>query len=105
MLENLDFNELRSRGYKPNLNLFYYQTKSGHEVDFLIRSGHINQELIQVCYSLSSLKTKEREFRALVEASDELALSNLTVVTKDEEGEEKIRGKVIKIVPAIKWLT
>lgn len=105
MLENLAFNELRSRGYKPNLNLFYYQTKSGHEVDFLIRSAHINQELIQVCYSLSSLKTKEREFRALVEASDELALSNLTVVTKDEEGEEKIRGKVIKIVPAIKWLT
>lgn len=105
MLENLVFNELRSRGCKPNLNLFYYQTKSGHEVDFLLRSGHINQELLQVCYSMSSLRTKEREFRALVEASDELALSNLTVVTKDEEGEEKIKGKTINIVPAIKWLT
>lgn len=46
LLENAVFSELRVRGYKANLNLFYYQSRSGYEVDFLLRSGHINQELI-----------------------------------------------------------
>ena len=40
LLENAVFNELRIRGFKPNFSLFYYMTKSGYEVDFLLRKGH-----------------------------------------------------------------
>lgn len=103
LLENAVFNELRVRGYKTNFNLFYYQSRSGHEVDFLLRSGHINQELIQVCYSMSSLKTNERELRALVEAGEELNVDKLTIVTKNEERQEVAKGKKISVVPAYKW--
>jgi predicted AAA+ superfamily ATPase len=36
LLENLVFVELVRLGFKPNLDLFYYQTRSGAEVDFLL---------------------------------------------------------------------
>jgi predicted AAA+ superfamily ATPase len=35
LLENLVFIELLRRGYKPNIDLFYYVSSQGHEVDFV----------------------------------------------------------------------
>lgn len=103
LLENAVFNELRNRNYKPNLSIFYYTTRSGFEVDFLLRDGYKNAELIQVCYSLSSLKTRERELRALKEAGEELGVTDLTVVNMTEECIENYEGATINVVPAHKW--
>ncbi len=104
LLENLVFVELVRRGFKPNLDLFYYQTRSGTEVDFLLREGSKNRELIQVTQSLSALKTRERELRSLHQAAEELKVSKLTVITMDTEETIKEDGVKIHVVPCHKWL-
>ena len=105
LLENLVFVELVRRGFKPNRDLFYYQTRSGAEVDFLLRRGSENLELLQVTQNLSALKTREREIRALRLGAEELKPRRLTVVTLDST--ERIRGADpdINVVPCRNWLT
>lgn len=105
LLENLVFVELVRRGFKPNLDLFYYQTRSGTEVDFLLRDGSKNVELIQVTQNLSALKTRERELRALHQASEELKVSKLTIIAMDAEEMLSEQGQKIRVVPCRKWLT
>jgi predicted AAA+ superfamily ATPase len=60
--------------------------------------------LIQVCHSFEGLGTKDRELRALVEASEELRCDDRLVVTDNLEGEEKYLGKKIRFLPLWKWL-
>ncbi|MFN0118497.1 MAG: DUF4143 domain-containing protein [Elusimicrobiota bacterium] len=105
LLENMVFVELVRRGFKPNFDLFYYQTRTGNEVDFFLRQGSKNLELIQVTQNLSALKTRERELRALHQASMELNVSNLTIITMDTEESIKEKGVKIRVVPCIKWLS
>jgi predicted AAA+ superfamily ATPase len=105
LLENLVFIELVRRGFKPNVDLFYYQTRSGTEVDFLLRRGSENLELLQVTQNLSSLKSREREIRALRQGAEELKTRKLTVVTLDTEETIREAGAEISVVPCRKWLT
>jgi hypothetical protein len=104
-LENLVFVELVRRGFKPNLDLFYYQTRAGAEVDFLLRRGSENLELIQVTQNLSSLKTREREIRALRQGAEDLELRRLTVITLDTEERIREAGTEINVTPCRTWLT
>jgi len=104
-LENLVCVELIRRGFQPNNELFYYQTRSGHEVDFLIRKESRNRELIQVTQNLTALKTRERETRALLEASQELGSCPLTIITTDTTDTIREGKKSIRVIPAWQWLT
>lgn len=104
LLENLAFVELVRRGFKPNIDLFYYQTRSGTEVDFLLRRGSSNIELIQVTQNLASLKAREREIRSLHQGAEELKLRKLTVVTLETEERIREAGHEINVVPCRKWL-
>ncbi len=104
LLENLVFVELARGGFQPNMELFYYQTRSGYEVDFLLRQGARNLELIQVSQHLSALKIREREIRALCQAADELAVSKLTIITLDTEETIREAGHEIDVVPCSAWL-
>lgn len=103
LLENLVFIELVRRGFVPNRDLFYYQTKSNTEVDFLLSKGAKNLELIQVATHLSSLKTRERETRALFQAADELGVKNLTIVTLNAEQTIQHQNRKIRVIPCRKW--
>jgi len=103
LLENLVFIELVRRGFKPNLDLFYYQTRSGTEVDFLVREGSKNIQLIQVAQNLSAFKTRERELRSLHQASEELKVAKLTIITMETEETIKEDGRIIRVVPCQKW--
>jgi predicted AAA+ superfamily ATPase len=105
LLENLVFVELVRRGYKPNLDLFYYQTGVGTEVDFLLRKGAHNLELIQVTQILSGLKTREREVRALVHAAQELKVTKTIIITLETEELIHDQGTEIDVVPIRKWLS
>ncbi|MBI4410990.1 MAG: ATP-binding protein [Deltaproteobacteria bacterium] len=105
LLENLVFVELVRRGFQPNIDLFYYQTRSGTEVDFLIRKGSKNLELLQVTQNLSSLKTREREIRALLQGAKELNIRKLTVITLDTEEAIRESGTQIRVIPCPTWLT
>lgn len=83
LMENTVFVELVRRGFRPGLELFYYQTRNGKEVDFILKNGHKVDQLIQVCYSLEEVDTKKREESALKEASEELACQNKLIITAD----------------------
>jgi predicted AAA+ superfamily ATPase len=104
LIENIVFCELLRRNYKPNIDLFYYKTKNGKEVDFVLKQTTKINKLIQVCYNISDINTKEREIKSLLTASEELNCNNLEIISWDYEAEEKHKGETIKFVPLWKWL-
>lgn len=91
LLENQVFVELLRRGYIPGQTLFYYRTRNDKEIDFVTRKGAKVEQLIQVCYDMTSEKTRKRELDALAEAAEELHCDNLLVITNSQE--EKIEWK------------
>lgn len=87
LLENQVFVELLRRGYIPGKTLFYYRTRNDKEIDFVTRKGAKVEQLIQVCYDMTSEKTRKRELDALVEAANELHCNKLLVITNSEQNE------------------
>lgn len=105
LYENVVALELfRKKSFDLSIEVYYWKNIKHEEVDFVIKQGLKVRQLIQVCYDISDLETKERELKALVKASKELKCSNLLIITEDKEGEEKIKGKKIKYIPLWKWL-
>lgn len=95
LLENQVFVELMRRGYTPGQTLFYYRTRNDKEIDFVTRKGTKVEQLIQVCYDMTSEKTRKRELDALVEAAEELHCDNLLIITNTQQ--EQTVWKGIKI--------
>lgn len=105
LMENLVAIELKRRESKNNLlKTFYWKNYQQKEVDFVIKEGLKVKKLIQVCYSIEDINTKERELKSLIEASDQLKCKDLLVITWDYEGEERFGKKKIKFLPLWKWL-
>lgn len=99
LLENQVFVELLRRGYIPGQTLFYYRTRNDKEIDFVTRKGTKVEQLIQVCYDMTSEKTRKRELDALVEAAEELNCDNLLVITNNQEEEIEWKDKGIEVKP------
>ncbi len=104
LMENMVFTELVKRGIKPNDEFFYYKTRNGREVDFVVKKGTEVIELIQVCETLKNQSVEDREIKALVEADGELKAKRMTVLTWDEKREIKRDGMAIRVVPLWEWL-
>ena len=102
--QNIVFLELLRR----NKEIYYWKSKKGKEVDFIVKEGLHITEAIQVCFSLEDKKTRQRELQALAEVKDELRAERLTVITDDEESTVPIEGKrgqgEINIISMWKWL-
>jgi len=98
--ENLVFLELKRR----NKETYYWKSKKGKEVDFLIKKGLNIEEAIQVSYNLNDKKTLDREIESLLIAKDEFKIEHLSIITEDEEMKKEIEGVKIKIIPLWKWL-
>lgn len=79
MLENQIYLDLR----RKNKKIFYYQTKSGYEIDFLTQSLEGKKELLQVVWDMNDPKTRAREERALEEAERELGVSG-KIIDRDQ---------------------
>ena len=101
LLENQVFVELLRRGYIPGQTLFYYRTRNDKEIDFVTRKGAKVEQLIQVCYDMTSEKTRKRELDALVEAAEELHCDNLLVITNNQQ-EVMNRGGISLSIVSIK---
>lgn len=99
-LENLVFLELR-RNFRE---IYYYKTDNNLEVDFLVRSGKKDLQLIQVADNLDSEKTRYREVHALEKAMDELKVKTALILTDDTEEDIKLKGKAISVRPVYQWL-
>lgn len=98
LLENQVFVELLRHGYIPGQTLFYYRTRNDKEIDFVTRKGTKVEQLIQVCYDMTSEKTRKRELDALVEAAEELHCDNFLVITNDQQEKINWKNHRIKVV-------
>lgn len=105
LTENIVLLELkRQQAVNPNIEVFYWKDTSQHEVDFVVKNGLKVESLIQVCWDINSLETKNREIRALVKAMNEFKLDECMIITEDYEAEERIKDKKISFVPLWRWL-
>jgi len=100
LLENLAFAALR-RLYPE---VYYYKTKTGREVDFIVQTRNRARMLVQVCESLAKPQTRKREVTALSEAMTELKLKSGTIVTRSEDERIDAGGGTIQVVPMWRFL-
>ncbi|OQB40480.1 MAG: hypothetical protein BWY09_00770 [Candidatus Hydrogenedentes bacterium ADurb.Bin179] len=100
LLENLVFVALR----RVHPEIFYYKTKSGKEVDFIVPVRGRPSLLVQVCESLAAPQTKKRELAALNEAMAELGLKEARIVTRNEDETVETDEGTIRILPAWRFL-
>lgn len=74
-------------------------------MDFCARAATGPLSLVQVCASLASADTRERELRACDAAMAELGLDEVVLVTlREEEEEVSLEAGTVRIVPAWRWL-
>jgi uncharacterized protein len=104
LYENIVATELMRRAGNHQWGIHYWKDSQGKEVDFVVVRDLAASQLIQVCYDLEDLDTKKREIRSLLKAERELNCSNLLIITKDQEGIEKIKESMITFIPLWKWL-
>jgi predicted AAA+ superfamily ATPase len=108
LYENLVAISLRKREMEGELETYFWKGPREAEVDFVVKRGLRVDQLIQVSSNIDDPRTKEREVRALLKASQELKCENLVVLTESAEREEHtswfgIKGNV-QFVPLWKWL-
>lgn len=100
LLENLVFMALR----RNSPFVYYYKTKGGREVAFIVQTQDRTRMLVQVCESIANEQTRKREVLALSEAMSELGLNSSIIVTRNEEKQIKIEDKTINVVPIWRFL-
>lgn len=100
LLENVVFCQLR----RLSEAIHYYRTADGREVDFIWRRGIGPWCLIQVCETLESPETREREVSSLRLAMRERKLKSGTIVTRNESDELCVDEGLIRVVPVWEFL-
>ena len=104
LLENQVFIELIRKGYDTENTLFYYRSRNDKEVDFVTRKGIKVEKLIQVCYDLTSEKTRRREIDALIEVAGELKCQTLQIISYQQREVIEEKGFTIQVIPFMEWL-
>jgi len=108
LYENAVALELKKQEVDGKLRFYYWKNQQQEEVDFVIEEGTKVKQLIQVCFNINNLETKNREIRALIKAGKELKCNDLLVLTESNEVEEKVEWfgdkATIKFMPLWKWL-
>jgi uncharacterized protein len=100
LLENLVFTALR----RLHSEIYYYKTRTGREVDFILPMRGRPQRLVQVCESQAEPQTRKREIAALSESMSELGLKTGTIVTRKEDDRIEAGGGTIDVIPAWRFL-
>jgi uncharacterized protein len=101
LLENIVFIHLRR--VSPWRGIYYYLTDKEKEVDFVVTDKNKVITLIQVCYSLDSKASKEREVKALSQAMEELKVKQGLILTYSEEETIKLGKKKVIVKPVWEW--
>jgi predicted AAA+ superfamily ATPase len=108
LYENLVACKLKKEEVDGKLRFYYWKNQQQEEVDFVLQEGLKVKQLIQVCFDITKLETKNREIRALIKAGKELKCNNLLIITEDTEKEEKVEWfgdkANIRFIPLWKWL-
>jgi predicted AAA+ superfamily ATPase len=101
LLENCIFMELCRR----DARVTYFTTQSGYEVDFVAEYPDKSMDIIQVSADVSNRVTRNRECRALEEASFSLPNARFILINLREEAELDVGNVRVNMIPAWKWLT
>lgn len=108
LYENIVAIELQKRALAGALEYYYWQNPQQEEVDLVVKEGRNVEQLIQVCLNIDDPKTKSREVRALMKASEELNCKELLILTDSTDGQETTswfgRKATIRYLPVWKWL-
>jgi len=96
LLENLVFIELKRR-----FRDIYYH-KDRYECDFIVLEINRITGAIQVTASLK--RNKSREYEGLLEALTKYNLDEGLILTDDEDFEDIVEGRKIRVMPVWKWL-
>ena len=108
LYENIVAVELKRKELNNDIKIYYWKNQQQEEVDFVIKEGLKVKQLIQVCFDINNLETKNREIRALIKAGKELKCNNLLIITEDMEKKEKAEWfgdkAAINFIPLWKWL-
>ena len=99
LLENFVYMELRRQG----LDIEYYRTENGLEVDFITTDLRAAQMLYQVSLDLRDNSTRERELRALTTAMQETGINYGTIISLGTEDRIETDAGVIDVIPAWLW--
>ncbi|MCF8338550.1 MAG: ATP-binding protein [Bacteroidales bacterium] len=102
LLENIVMIHLLRNKQKYDYEIFYY--KHNVEVDFVIYRAQRINELIQVAFSLEDEKTRTREIRALITATNYLKAKKLTIITMEQKDELQVNGHIIHVIPVAEWM-
>lgn len=97
LLENAVFLKMKREGS----GIWYFRGK--RECDFICRTAGGQMQAIQVTCQVSSVNEK-RETEGLLEAMDRLDLPEGTIITCDQEDLLRKEDKIIRLVPAWKWM-
>ena len=100
ILETCVFLALKQQGKE----MYYYKTKSGKEVDFLIKEDNNKVQLLQVAWDIEDEKTRLREIGRLVEAMEEQKVGQGLLLTYDMSEKISVDDKQIQIQPVNQWL-
>lgn len=103
-LETIICIELLRRNRPIGRDIYYYKSNNGYEADFVVCRGNSVEEIYQVSYDISNVKTRKREIRGLLAASKETKCNQLFLITDFHREETEIDGKIIHIIPAHEWL-
>jgi uncharacterized protein len=96
LLENLVFVALR----RVWPNIFYFKSKAGREVDFVVNKHDRTRMLVQVCESMADPRTRKRELAAVSEAMNEMNLKTAQIITRGEDEQVTTESGTIDVVPA-----
>jgi predicted AAA+ superfamily ATPase len=97
LLENLVFLTLR----RQEKDIYYYVTPNGYEVDFYLPG---KRQLIQVAQNLDQPATREREERALKDASAGLKIKSALILCDQADENFEINGLPVRIRSVTEWL-
>jgi len=97
LLENTVYLHLRRSGYET----WYF--KGRKECDFICRKGKNLYCAFQVSWQVGQ-QNEKREVEGLLEAMNELNLTEGTIITFNQEDSLVKEGKTIRLIPGWKWM-
>lgn len=102
-LETVVYLELLRRKAGSTNDIYYYKSV-GTEADFVLCEGNKTLGVYQVCYDISSEKTKNREIRGCIAAAKASNCKNIFLITNQDSDTVEKDGYTIQIIPVWEWL-
>jgi predicted AAA+ superfamily ATPase len=99
VLEAIVFQQLLRKG----LDIYYWKSSKGNEVDFLVSHSDNKKEAIQVTYSLTH-ENLARETGGLTAINDQFGEVDKLILTYDERKNIELANGIINVKPIWQWL-